>query len=563
MKKKTFLPLISSLALFSGPALLVAACSSDITRYEGALPSDLEDRILFDFVGVNYNVNAKSQFSSAFKTGMDFIKKEVEGIMAQQEFYNFFVGKLNYTRDEANAAFIKIKNKIGLNLLASEYFNTVNQGISFDSKMPNKLIFQTNNWHLGGTTKLNYENSEFYGNPDYNPDTIFSPSYLYENLGDAKTDEIIQTVATRADTNYNKDISALTKDKLTWDDGDTPDQKPPQDKDVEKYQLKLERFKWWLRFRYQQYYVSKILPQLNETLFTMANILNSILTINNQNNKPKIQIDNTNYAGQLQSWATNSSQPWSTKYHFVWDYTTNIERAQELHNQINAGNPLPTLINNTSGDLSLNPEFLTLMSSSEETIKNAVDPVFGVNSYISDTSSKVYNNAILKTQTETPVPDSWIDGEDGFHYWGQNNKGSFVYIAPIYWIDVVQNLDFNYYRDNNITNDSLTVTNNSWLTYWNNAPNDKISSSDFSTFIRGPQVAASNPRDEKYNYYQNMKWNTFWQMIYFIAANDDTNTNKEVAKNNFSTAAKALFPKFIKKENIYNIDFWNAVKEYY
>ncbi|MBE4704054.1 hypothetical protein [Spiroplasma platyhelix] len=582
MKKNKFLPLLASIALFSGPAILVAACTTEISRYQADLSNDLQDRILFDFVGVNYSVSAKSQFSSAFKQGMDFIKKEVEGIMAQQEFYNFFREKLNYSEADANAAFTRIKDNLGLNLLAADYFNTVNSGQSFDRKVyTNKLIFQTNNWHQMGTTKFDYSKSPFYsqdspdGNPDLvnNPDEVFTSTHLYsdENLANPKIDEQIQRIAKHADENYNKELNYLTNGNPIWDNPGPEEQLPPtlENNNVVKYQKSLERFKWWLRFRYQQYYYSQILPQLNETLFTMANILNSILKINNNSNSATIQIDNTKYAAQLQNWGPNSV--WNSNYKLVWDYTTSISNAQNLESAWTSATPsLPELITggtSASDPLTLNPLFLTRLAGSDQKIKNTVDPILGLNAYVSDTSSKDYNGAVTNTDDKSNNKISgWrINTNDDTHYWSKNNRGSFAYSAPIYWIDVVQNLDFNYYSS---TDESLTINKDedygSFIQYWNIGENSKISSSNFSKYMRGPDVTATNPdADPNYEYYQNMKWNTFWQMIYFLASQAETNPNKEVAATNFTLAAKVLYPKFIRKENIYNIDFWNAVKEYY
>lgn len=571
--KNKFLPLLSAIALFSGPALLVAACTTEITRYSASLSKDLQDRILFDFVGVNYSVDAKSQFSSAFQQGMEFIKKDVEGIMAQQAFYDFFREKLNYSEDEANTAFENIKDNLGLNLLASEYFNSVNNGEIFDNTVyKSKLIFQTDNWHQLGTTKFDYSNEHsWYSEKGHNPNEIFSSAFLYTDLGNTKEakekDEQIKLVAKRADEHYNEDIDELIKGNLKWGGVSTPNQLPPTliDNDVASYQKSLQRFKWWLRFRYQQYYYSQILPQLNETLFTMANILSSILDISNNNNTPVIQIDNSDGASQLQNWGSN--EIWNSNFRLVWDYTTNLKNAQRVDGDW-AKNPLPSLItgdenNNPTG---LNPQFLKTLASSSKEIKYTVDPILGLNAYISDTTGKGYDSAVKGSKEDniSNISDWRINNADGTHYWTNTGQGSFAYSAPIYWVDVVQNLDFNYYRfDRTPSSKPLIIEKDdkNYKDYWNNSHNRPISNSLFSKYIRGPQVTSIN--DPNYEYNQNMKWNTFWEMLYFLSSQASSNSNKDKAKDNFTAAAKVLFPKFIKKENIYNIDFWNAVKEYY
>lgn len=549
-KNKRFLPLLASVTLLSGPVLLVVACNHEITRYPASLPNDEQNRILFDFVGVNYNVKAKSQFSASFKQGMDFIKKEVEGIMAKQEFYNFFVQKLNYSEENAKLAFSQIQDTLGLNILAADYFNTINSGQSFDNKVyANKLIFQTENWHQNGTTKFNYNNVAFY--QENNPDEIFTPTKLYSDLNNTKFDEQIKEVAKHADDNYNDDIGKLTQSKEVWDSPTTPEQLPPSlgDGSIQDYQKKLERFKWWLRFRYQQYYYSTILPQLNETLFTMSSILDSILRITNNNGTPKVEIDNSKYAIQLQDWGPNSA--WSSKYRYVWDYTVSQNAADKINREWNTA-PLPDLIK----DGALNPDFLNKLASGDRTLKYTVDPTMGINAFVSDPSSKQYKDAVTSNNIS-----NWANNSDGTHYWGQNLKGSFAYSAPIYWIDVIQNLNFNFYNDP--TKPIVVNTSEDYkglISSWKNAENSPTSNSAFSKYMRGDGISTT---DSNYTYSQEMKWNTLWQMLYFLSSQADTNPNKDVAKDNFTTAAKALYPKYIRKENIYNDDFWSAVNSYY
>lgn len=560
MKNRKIVPLLSAIALFSGPAIFVAACTTEITRYKAALPDDLQNRILFNFVGVNYSVTAKQQFSSAFESGMDFIKQEVEGIMAQQEFLNFFTTKLNYTEDEANATFTKIKDNLGLNILAQEYLDSLNKKESFDRKVyASKLIFQTDSWHLSGTTRFKYENVDFY--KENNPNDIFNITNLYSRLDDASFDAQIQDVAKHADKFYNDDIMALIEGNPTWGTEGTISQHVPllgQDDTIETYEKKVERFKWWLRFRYQQYYHTQILPKLNETLFTMAYILEKILTINNNNSKVNIDMNGGDFAKQLQGWGSNAT--WKSNYRLMWEYSVPYETAQTIDSNWDTA-ALPELVT----DGKINPQFQKTLVGSADSLNNTIDPILGMNAFINDPNGKPY---AAKETKDVPTTAGWKKNpNDPTRYWKVNEKGSFAYEAPIYWIDVVQNLDFNYYRKADITNKTLVLNKNSeentkWLNYWNSPDNSDTSKSAFSQFMRGPEVPA-NRGGADYDYFQKTKWDTFWQMIYFIASQADTNPNKEVAKGNFTTSAKILFPKFIRKENIYNIDFWNAVKEYY
>lgn len=560
-KSKKLLPLIGSLTLLAAPVILVSACSSEFNRYNAALPKDIQDRLLFDFTGVNYNVDAKSHFNNIYKQGMEFLKKEVEGIMAQQEFYNFFQDKLGYSEDVAKTTFEEIKDNLGLNILATEYFNTINSGQNFDNKDTTKLIFQTDNWHQFGTTRFNYGNVPFYS--EHNPNNIFSNSNLYTDLDDVTKDAEIKAVAKHADENFYLEVSKLTENNLKWSSPTTPIAPVPvlgSDNDIENYQKRLERFKWWLRFRYQQYYYSVILPELNQTLFTMANILDSILKIDA--GRKTIAIDNGTFATQLQSWAPNGK--WISNYRLVWDYTTNEKNASYINvnwdqNQDSGKNPtkLPELM---SDNQTLNTNFLNELAGTDKTLKNSVDAIFGINGFVSDPSSKPYN-----TQVKENTISGWPNNPDSSHYWGQNNKGTFAYAAPIYWIDVVQNLNFNFYQNQSKVSQWLATDPNQLIAKWNNNPdNSIISRTDFSQYIRADYLNGnSEPTQDQYISTQKMKWNIFWQMIYWLSAQVDSNPNKTQAADNFTTAAKVLFPKYIKKTNIYNIDFWNAVSSYY
>lgn len=556
-KTKKLLPLIGSLTLLAAPVVLVSACSSEVNRYNAALPKDIQDRLLFDFIGVNYNVDAKSHFNNIYKQGMEFLKKEVEGIMAEQEFLNFFQDKLGYSEDTAKATFEEIKDNLGINILATEYFNTINNGQNFDNKDTTKLIFQTDNWHQFGTTRFNYGNVPYYS--EHNPNNIFSNSNLYTDLDDATKDAEIKAVAKHADENFNLELSSLTANNLKWNSPTTPAAPVPvlgSDNDIQNYQKRLERFKWWLRFRYQQYYYSVILPELNQTLFTMANILDSILKVDAA--KKTIAIDNGVFATQLQSWAPNAK--WTSNYRLVWDYTTNEKTAININANWDATtNPtkLPELM---SDNQTLNTNFLNELAGTDKTLKNSADAIFGINGFVNDTSSKLYN-----TQVKDATVSGWARNLDGSHYWGQNNNGTFAYTAPIYWIDVVQNLNFNFYQNQSQASQWLVSDPNQLITKWNNNPdNSTISSTNFSQYIRADYLNGdSTPTQDQYITTQEMKWNIFWQMIYWLSAQVDSNPNKTQAADNFTTAAKVLFPKFIKKTNIYNIDFWNAVSSYY
>lgn len=554
-KPKKLLPLISSLTLLAAPVVLVTACSSEVNRYNAALPNDIQNRLLFDFIGVNYNVDAKTHFNNIYKQGMEFLKKEVEGIMAQQEFLNFFQNKLGYSEDIATTTFETIKDNLGLNILATEYFNTINNGQNFDNKDTTKLIFQTDNWHQFGTTRFNYSNVTYYS--EHNPNTIFSN--LYTDLDDTTKDAEIKALAKHADDNFNLELSNLTASNFKWNSPSTPAATVPvlgSDNDIQNYQKRLERFKWWLRFRYQQYYYSVILPELNQTLFTMANILDSILKVDATTKT--IAIDNGVFASQLQSWAPNAK--WTSNYRLVWDYTTNEKTAININTNWDATtNPtkLPELMTDNQ---TLNTNFLNELAGTDKTLKNSADAIFGINGFISDTSSKLYN-----TQVKDATVTGWARNPDSTHYWGQNNNGIFAYAAPIYWIDVVQNLNFNFYQNQSQSSQWLVTDPNQLITKWNNNPdNSTISSTNFSQYIRADYLNGSSaPTEDQYISTQEMKWNIFWQMIYWLSAQADSNPNKTQAADNFTTAAKVLFPKYIKKNNIYNIDFWNAVSSYY
>lgn len=575
IRGKKVIPLFASLALLAGPVLTVTACDHDISRYPASLPNNEQNRILFDFVGVNFNVDAKSQFSAAYSQGMDLIKQNIEGIMAEQEFYNFFK-QLGIKDTQFSEIYNNIKDNLGLNLLANDYFSALNSQQNFDDTVyKNHLIFQTDSWHQAGTTEFNYENVPFYIRKNAktgvsnNPNSIFKvdptgTSGIYKDLDNQDyTNQIIE-VAKHPDTNYNKDITALTKDNKTWDSTSGENLTPPAmvGNDVSTYQKQLYRFKWLLRFRYQQYYVSTILPELNATMFTMANILNSMFKIKNNDGKTDIQININKYANQLQSW----SGTFASNFRYVWEYTTSLNNALDINQNWDNGTALPELMSKKNGKIELNSNFLSQLATTDQTVVNTVDPGFGIQGYVNDSSSKPY-----ATQATGNNSAQWLINPAGnIHYWSSNNQGTFAYSLPIYFIDDIYNLDFNYIdtlSPNSTSSAQLIDTNNdpimsNYLSQWTSSANSSSSSSNFSQYLSMKNNAPSYGTPE-YQQIQTLKWKIFWQMLFSISDQSGSAVNKTTASDNFTTAAKTLYPKYIKKENIYDQDFWNAVNTYY
>lgn len=561
LQVKKVMPLLASIALLSGPILLVTACDSSINRYNTALPSDQQKDIILDFVGVNFNITAQSQFSAAITNPdvMKAVQKQIEGIMAHQEFFNFFTKKLGYSDDKANATFQSIKDNLGLNLLANSYFAALNSDTDFDGSVykNNNLIFQTDNWYLNGTNKFDYSASDFYKQHD--PNKIFG-SDLYT----ADLNEIIK-VATYADDseNYNKLMatSGFNSDQTYTGQTTQPVSPPSYDtsQSIDSYQDKLQRFKWLLRFRYSQYYVSQIEPQLNQDLFTMANILDTVLKTTRTDSKTNILIQPGTYPDQLQSWTGNN---WSSNYRYTWDYTTSPESAQTdqstWSNAVNppADAPNPNIID-ANGNL--NPNFLKKFTGGDQHLKNAVDPIFGGNGYMLKTDSRDYNTQATSPNTTTAQWLKNTNSDPTSNYWVKNNKASFAYTAPIYFIDDILNLNFNWGNDQNpnqaITIDQTQSDNQKIISQWTSG--QQASQSPFSKFLRNDGPITAN-----YAFMQNLKWNLFWQMLYSIATqnSDFPNTN---GKTNYTAAGKSLYPKYIKKENVYSNEFWNQISANY
>lgn len=570
MKKlKKILPLLTSLALLSGPLLLVVACDNerDMSNLpSGKISDEYKNRVLFSFLGVNFNKTIAAQFKDTYSQGLDFILKYVEGTIAQQKFYEFFHNKLHYSADtldangnitkigEANTAFIKLKDDLGLNLLTQKYLSGINTANSLDKISAadnNELLFQNQSWHQDGTSKFNYQNVDFYQAKDEvtgeinNPDQIFTPDRLYQDYGsdekNAAFDAQLAKIAKHPDYNYSTDIAALLPNNAKkWNSsaGINNTQKGLVEDNIPQYSKYLKRFQWWLRFRYQQYYQYEILPTLNQTLFTMSYILDNIFDINdNASGKPIIstQVNNA-YISQLQGTNFHSNVPQLSNYNITWNFTTNLANAQDIDKKWSQPPAWQSIVKDSGSEVqTLNSDFFKQLTTGNAATISEIDPNFGVNGFLN-----------TKTDNKQEI-GRWITN-GGLHYTTTNNIATFTYSTPIYFLNLIQNLDFSFLKNEN---EKWIPEISNLIHDWNNSNNASIGQ-PFSNYIKG---------DKTSDITQERKWNIFWQMLYSISAN--TGEQDSSAATNFKIAAQNLFPTYIPKNNIYEEGFWSKVKEYY
>lgn len=572
MKIKKILSLIASLTFLSGPVLLLSACDSEVDNDNlpsGKLPNELNNRVLFDFLGIDYTWNVGDQFKQTYSdAGLDLIINDVQGTIARQKFYEFFHDTLNYSADtvnldgsitmgQANLAFEKIKDDLGLSLLTRAYFNGFTD-VPLDkvsTENNNDLLFQTKTWHQSGTSIFNYNNINFYNqtNPKTgipnNPDEIFSNRNLYHDygiIGNKKFDQQIATIAKHADQNYSDEISKLLPSNArTWkSDADINKIKPNAGTDIDSYQRNLKRFQWLLRFRYQQYYQYQILPALNKTLFTMSWILNNLFTISNENGVPIIDtLSNNTYIGQLQ----DINEFKTSNYRTTWDFSTSSDNAFFIDKNWNnvIDETLVPKWKSIIKDGRLNINFFNQLHSVVKTSANFynIDPNFGINGF---------NNTINSAATEqvnAAEKADWLTFAGGLHYYkSDSNHGNFTYTAPMYFLNIIQKLDFSYLMMDNNPQGWIPVDDH-LIKDWNNSKNKSINT-ELSNYLK----------DSKN---QEQKWNIFWQMLYSIADSSATGVNSDKIKANFDNAAKNMFPFYIPKNNIYEKRFWEKVKSWY
>lgn len=571
--KKKIIPLIVSLTLLAGPILLVTACDNERDMNNlpnGKIPDDYKNRILFDFLGVNFTKTVGEQFKDAYASGLDLILNDVEGIIAQQKFYDFFHNTLSptfYTADTldsdgkvktegtANQAFEKIKDDLGLSLLTQAYLQGIKSGTSLDettSFTNNLALFQTDSWHRGGTGSLDYSQDEFYNKDNSstklknNPNDVFTSSNLYKNYGTEAENEAfvkqLADIAKHPDDNTTNVLLKIQKNTKNYigDAGVNPDTLPKslEADDIKSYQRNLKRFQWSLRFRYEQYYKYMILPKLNEKLFTMSYILSNLFVPNKKSpdKKPIIETTTNNaYIGQLQ----NINDFKSSNYRLIWNFQTNKADAFEIEEKWN-NNPWNSIVK----DNNLNAEFFNKLSNGTSDSINQIDNIFGANGYTTAATGKAVDN-VTNAQTA-----DWVTFNDLTHYELTNDTiANFTYTAPIYFLNVIQNLDFSCIL-NDKNKKSWIPETTGLIQDWNNSGNPS-KDTDFSKYILGAKPSTIT---------QDQKFGIFWQMLYFLS--DDV-TNKDNAANNFKLAAQNLFPTFIPKDNIYEKGFWDKVKQYY
>ncbi|WP_308149896.1 hypothetical protein [Spiroplasma sp. AdecLV25b] len=575
--KKKIIPLIASVTLLAGPVLLVTACDNerDMSNLpNGKIPDDYKNRILFDFLGVNFTKTVGEQFKDAYASGLDLILNDVEGIIAQQKFYDFFHNTLSptvYTEDTldsdgnviqegtANQAFDNIKDDLGLSLLTQAYLQGIKSCTSLDETTNftnNLVLFQTDSWHRGGTGSLDYSKDKdgFYAKDNADtglkndPNDVFANTNLYKDFGTVTKNEAfmkqLADIAKHPDDNTTNVLLPLQQNTQNYigDAGVNPDTLPKAlDTSVTDYQRNLKRFQWSLRFRYEQYYKYMILPKLNEKLFTMSYLLSNLFIPNQKgpNKEPIIETTTNNaYIGQLQ----NINDYKSSNYRSIWNFQTNKTNAIDIETNWNTSN-WQNITNN--GGRELNSSFFNKLKNGTSDSINQIDNLFGANGY----------TATAAGQAAKPVADAttagWVTIKDGTHYELTNDTiANFTYTTPIYFLNVLQNLDFSC-----ILNDKNKKT---WIPKttgliqdWNNSSNPS-KDTDFSKYIRGAAASSDITQDQKFG--------IFWQMLYFLA---DSDANKDNAANNFKLAAQSLFPTYIPKDNIYEKGFWDKIKQYY
>ncbi|WP_342276885.1 hypothetical protein [Spiroplasma endosymbiont of Nebria brevicollis] len=573
--KKKIIPLIASVTLLAGPVLLVTACDNERDMNSlpnGKIPDNYKNRILFNFLGVNFTKTVGEQFKDAYASGIDLILNDVEGIIAQQKFYDFFHNTLSptvYTEDElgadgkvikegtANQAFDKIKDELGLSLLTQAYLQGIKSGTSLDetTNFTNNLaLFQTDSWHRGGTGSLDYSQDEFYKKDNTetglknDPNEVFANANLYKDYGTDKNEAFMKQLADivkHPDDNTTNVLLPLQQNTQNYigDAGVNPDTLPKAlDTTVADYQTNLKRFQWSLRFRYEQYYKYMILPKLNEKLFTMSYLLNNLFIPNQKDDSKNPIIEtttNNTYIDQLQ----NINDYKTSNYRLIWNFQTNKANAITIENDWNK--PINTWksIATTNG-AELNRDFFNRLKSGTSDSINQIDNIFGANGYTTTAAG----------QAAKPVADAakagWVTIKDGTHYELTNDTiANFTYTAPIYFLNVLQKLDFSCIL--NDKNKKKWIPKTSGLIQdWNNHKNPS-KDTDFSKYIYGGTGS---------NITQDQKFGIFWQMLYFLA---DGDANKDNATNNFKLSAQNLFPTYIPKGNIYEKGFWDKVKQYY
>ena len=270
----------------------------------------------------------------------------------------------------------------------------------------------------------------------------------------------------------------------------------------------------------------------------MSYILDNILDIKDEQGKPIISTQISNfYIGQLQD--TNN---WSkSNYNLSWNFTTNLKNAQEIDKKWNSTPPEWSQIidNNNPNKKALNAKFFTQLTTGNPPTISEIDPIFGINGFLS-------------TDTNTQETGNWIT-IDGLHYKTNNNIATFTYSTPIYFLNLLQNLDFSFLMNNDESKKKdWTPINSNLIQKWRNSGNHSIGTS-FSDFIKGGTDSTIG---------QAKKWDIFWQMLYSISASNAASKDSPAA-GNFKLAAQNLFPTYIPKDNIYEEGFWNKVKEFY
>lgn len=350
----------------------------------------------------------------------------------------------NYLINNQIVAFIK---QVALDKLYTEYLTGINDNTYLEFKIANEGYlpnYQTYNWYIQGI-KSNFLNNSQFADFDIFKKTkqeLKKELYMFNNKN------IINASSQFVGFNL----------------------------------LNEEQKKKALEIRFHDYFICSIVPTIIDTILTSTYLHQNQFKVYNKNTNIKEKIIYINKFNTLfnniQSWENNNN--WKTYIKLIWEAKMDKKKLKQLMGANNEN--IIHINNNLAHNTNKNILFKTLKNIfnnknnniKQNVISEGIDPFFGLNGFKGIAAfNKSDNNMFtqfkgdisyiedIKNQTKSGImianPNTPITETSRYQYISTNQKeASIVFVLPIYTIDLLKNLSFNY-TDGNINNKKLYI----------------------------------------------------------------------------------------------------------
>ncbi|WP_339020531.1 hypothetical protein [Spiroplasma endosymbiont of Atherix ibis] len=567
---KKLLGILSAVSLTVASPSLVAACGSKERIKSPKLNRELAKQLLVSISGNKdlANIDFGSMFTDA----------EIESVVINM--VNELLS-LQYSFDSTNSMYDKLSFK--------EKYNSDSNGIeeAFKNKYnlesrtiaENKLFEEYTKsikgdrldyWSVQNNYSLNIQKDttvkSFNGTEDINVSS--KNKYIYFNSGNAANKDKIWRFTNENLKNKAAHLPEL-RDLTSEYSGIKEEIFGVLDKN-DKYHKISSKTALYLRF--QEYFKSKILEELNENLLTTAYLKSTMFDIKESKDKGKSPyINSSSVFAKTQTLSDSSSESWKTNVKMVWTMRFDITEPSKIDQVNKALREKSDIIDPSSGALLSGKSISEIYKLASETAnvlpnpvidnKSGYDSYFGWSGYqgltIYNGDSSLGDSPISGKAYEANVK-SWTKGagivKNGSNFLtvdsSNSNYADLVLVLPVYMIELLggSNPTNSTYEiigksqeDKKAMIFSNTIGNdNVYTDRWNNNNNRDLHSKDIQELIdnentgKQAQTALLN------------------QIMYGISKDS---TSSDLGKT-------IIYSKYLDKDEVYYAGLWNKIGSY-